>query len=168
MRLAVIALSTSTIREENTLLSVNLIIQLVWIIFIFACKYTFCFSSFLIGLSPASRLKDAVFTLCISTAYIFKYTFAENTILIVQLMFCSSAALSDSLAVYRMISLLASLLTARTLRSAGEASSPCEIFAKRTSLVCFLILLVSFNYGILIKICLLMRADSFGRSHANR
>jgi hypothetical protein len=163
-----VALSTFIIREENILLSINLIIQFVRIIFIFACKCTFCFSSSLISLSSASRPKDAVFTLCISTAYVFRYIFAKNAILVVQLVFCSSAALSDSLAMCRIIFSLASLLTARTLRSAGEASSFYEIFARRTSLVCFLMLLASSDYGILTKICLLMRADSFRGSHANR
>jgi hypothetical protein len=83
-------------------------------------------------------------------------------------MFCSSAVLSDSLAIYRIIFLLINLLTAKTLRSAGEISFFYEIFARKTSLICFLILLIFFNYEILIKICLLMRANFFKGSHANR
>jgi hypothetical protein len=53
MRLAVVALSTSTIKEENTLFSVDLVIQLMRITFIVVYRCAFCFFNSLIGLSSA-------------------------------------------------------------------------------------------------------------------
>jgi hypothetical protein len=164
MRLAVVALSTSTIREENVLFSEDLIIQFMQTIFIVACKYAFCFSSFLAGLSPASRPRNVIGTLWTRTAYTLWRTLAKDAILFVQLRSRSKAALSDSLAVCRIMSPLTSLFTAWTLHSAGETSSLYKILARRLLLMCFLMLSASFDYSIFIRICLLMRADSLERS----